>query len=49
VSLITGLHVLITGLDRNPKISFYALWYAIDINNFLDFFELLCSRDAFQL
>jgi len=38
VSLITGLLITgldWTGLDWNPKICFYALWYAIAMNNYL--------------
>jgi len=46
---MTGL--LITGLelDWNLKICFYALWYAVTTNNYLDLLEPPCPRDAFQL
>jgi len=38
-----------TGLDWNLEICFYALWYAVTTNNYLDLLELPGPRDAFQL
>ena len=43
VSLIIGLLITEldwTGLDWNLKICFYALWYAVTTNNYLDLLEL---------